>query len=163
MAGVQKVTTRPRASRAISEFRRSSVGSALVELAVVLPLLVLLAIGAAEFGRIYFAAITVANAARAGAQFGAQANQSGNFAGMTLAAQNEAGDVGTISNFPSRFCACPNGPPPPCAGAGATCGSDGVPQVFVKDSAVKKIGLILRYPGLPDTVYVRRTAVFRAQ
>ncbi len=158
------MTTRPRASRAISKFRRSSVGSALVELAVVLPLLVLLAIGAAEFGRIYFAAITVANAARAGAQFGAQPAQSGNLPGMQFAAQNEAGDIGTLDkNSPGRFCRCPAGTVIVCSGVGATCGSDGVPQVFVVDTVWKKIKLILRYPGLPDSVFVRRTAVFRAQ
>jgi hypothetical protein len=156
-------TVRLRARRAIRNFRRSNPGTALVELAIVLPLLILLAIGAAEFGRIFFAAITVANAARAGAQFGAQKFQSANFAGMTLAAQNEAGDVGTIANFPSRFCGCPDGTVPPCIGVGANCGSDGAPQVFVKDSAVKTITMILKYPGLPDSVKVQRTAVFRAQ
>ena len=160
----QELTTvRSRARQAIRNLRRSDVGTALVELAVVLPLLILLAIGAAEFGRIFFAAITVANAARAGAQFGAQKFQSGNSVGMTLAAQNEAGDVGTIANFPSRFCRCPDGTAPPCTGVGATCGSDGAVQVFVKDSAVKTITMILKYPGLPDSVKVQRTAVFRAQ
>lgn len=143
--------------------RRSEKGTALVELAVVLPLLILFAIGAAEFGRLYFAAITVANAARAGAQFGAQnAVSSSNFAGMTLAAQNEAGDLGTISNFPSRFCRCPDGTAPACTG-GASCGSFGAPQIFVKDSVVKTVNLIMKYPGLPTSVAVTKTAIFRVQ
>jgi Flp pilus assembly protein TadG len=147
--------------RSFAAFRRSEPGTALVELAIVLPLLVLFAIGAAEFGRLYFAAITVANAARAGAQFGAQnAVSSSNFAGMTAAAQNEAGDIGTISNFPSRFCRCPDGSVPSCTGS---CGSYGTPQVFVKDSVAKTINLILRYPGLPSSVTISRAAIFRVQ
>lgn len=139
---------------------RSETGTAFVELAVVLPLLILFVVGAVEFGRLYFAGITVANAARAGAQFGAQnLGMTSNFAGMTLAAQNEARDLGTISNFPSRFCGCPDGSVPACS---TTCGTD-APQVFVKDSAVKSVALILRYPGLQSTVNVSRTAVFRVQ
>jgi Flp pilus assembly protein TadG len=143
--------------------RRSEKGTALVELAVVLPLLVLFAIGAAEFGRLYFASITIANAARAGAQFGAQnAISSANFAGMTAAAQNEAADLGTITNFPSQFCRCPDGSAPACIG-GASCAGYGTVQIFVKDSAVKVVNLILRYPGLPASVTVNKTAIFRVQ
>jgi len=162
MRGTQESTSRGLTlRRAFKGFRRSEPGSALVELAIVLPLLVLFAIGAAEFGRLYFAAITVANAARAGAQFGAQnAVSSGNFAGMDLAAQNEAGDLGTISSFSSRFCRCPDGSVPLCTG---TCAGFGAPQVFVKDSVAKTITLILRYPGLPNSVKVSRTAIFRVQ
>jgi hypothetical protein len=139
---------------------RSETGTAFLELAVVLPLLILFVIGAAEFGRLYFTGITVANAARAGAQFGAQnLGQSSNLAGMTLAAQDEARDLGTISNFPSRFCRCSDGSALACSTA---CGTD-APQVFVKDSAVKSVSLIIRYPGLPNTVNVSRVAVFRVQ
>ena len=138
----------------------SRKGSALIELSVVLPLLVLFVIGAVEFGRVYNAAITVANAARAGAQFGTQENQSTNFAGMTAAAQAEATDLGAIQSFPSQFCRCPDGSAPACTG---TCPGYGTPQVFVKDSVIKSITFLLKYPGLPPTVTVRRTATFRVQ
>lgn len=148
--------------RAYQTFFSCERGAALVELAVILPLFMLFAIGAAEFGRLYFASITVANAARAGAQFGAQdVSHSTLYAQMDAAAQNEAGDLGTVNSFASQFCRCPDGSAPVCSGG--SCGSYGEPQVFVKDSVTKTIALIMHYPGLPDTVTVRKVAIFRVQ
>ena len=141
-------------------WRRAERGAALAELIIVIPLLMLFVIGAAEFGRVYYAAITVANAARAGAQFGAQEGQSTNFAGMTAAAQSEAADLGGISSFPSQFCRCPDGSVPSCTG---TCTGFGTPEVFVKDSVIKTVTFFFKYPGLPSSITVRRTATFRVQ
>ena len=45
-------------------------GGALLELAVAIPMLILIAIGVIDYGRVYTTAITVSNAARAGAEFG---------------------------------------------------------------------------------------------
>jgi len=135
-------------------------GAALIELLIAIPLLILFVIGAAEFGRVYYAAITVANAARAGAQFGAQEGESGNFAGITSAAQSEASDLGVISSFPSRFCRCPDGSAPACTG---TCPGFGAPEVFVKDSVIKTVTFFFKYPGLPQSITVSRTATFRVQ
>lgn len=47
--------------------RRTARGQALVELTLLLPLLVLLVMGAIDFGRLYFSYTTIANAAREGA------------------------------------------------------------------------------------------------
>ncbi len=54
-------------SHRLMRLARSQSGTAAVEMAVVLPMLILLAIGVAEFGRIYVKSIAVANAAIAGA------------------------------------------------------------------------------------------------
>ena len=53
-------------------FRRSESGGAAVELAVVLPFLLLIVAGVVDYGRAYYTATTVANAARAGAEYGAR-------------------------------------------------------------------------------------------
>src|SRR5438876_4434317 len=45
-------------------------GQAMIELALSLPLLCLLLLGAAELGRVVYASIEVSNAARAAAQYG---------------------------------------------------------------------------------------------
>jgi len=47
-------------------------GQAMLELALVLPVLLLLTIGLIEFGRVAYYSIEVSDAARAGAQYGAQ-------------------------------------------------------------------------------------------
>ena len=62
------------AYRHLLRLRSSEHGGALAELAVVLPLLILIAIGVMDYGRVYFTAIAVANAARAGAEWGSTPN-----------------------------------------------------------------------------------------
>lgn len=88
-------------------------GSAIVELALTLPLLSLLLIGSAELGRIAYAAIEVQDAARAGAAYGSQSRNDSspsNYANIRQAAKNEAsGNIADIT-FPSpgvaQYCVC---------------------------------------------------------
>src|SRR4051794_32091869 len=56
----------------VQRFSRGSRGGAALELAVAFPFLLLLLIGAVDYGRLYYTSVTVANAARAGAEYGAQ-------------------------------------------------------------------------------------------
>ena len=51
--------------------RRSSAGQSVVELALILPVLFLLIAGAADLGRIFFSYVSLANAAKEGAFYGA--------------------------------------------------------------------------------------------
>jgi hypothetical protein len=147
--------------RALKALRRSESGAAVVELAMTLPMLALLAVGVADFGRMYFTTIAVANATQAGAQYGAQSTTaSGNFVGMEQATRNDAADLGTLTVSSSRFCRCPDGSAPACTG---TCPSYGAPQVFVRVSASKTYAFLIDYPGLPPTVEIARAATFRAQ
>src|SRR5258708_393318 len=67
---------------------RPQCGQALTEMAFVLPLLLILALGVIEVGRYAYIAILVGNAARAGAAYGAQSKQQSNDStGMHNAAQ----------------------------------------------------------------------------
>src|SRR5258708_1796299 len=53
-------------------FLAGDTGQGLVELALTLPLFMLILLGAAEFARFAWASIETSNAARAGVQYGAQ-------------------------------------------------------------------------------------------
>jgi Flp pilus assembly protein TadG len=69
--------------------RRSQGGQAMVELAVAIPLLMIVIVGAVDFGTACYISIEVTNAARAGAQYGAQnAITLTDIPGMELAAKN---------------------------------------------------------------------------
>lgn len=93
-------------------------GQALVETAVALTLLVVLVVGAVEFGMIAYAAIEVSNAARAAAQYGAMnggaflsSDSTGmDSVGMLNAAQGDAGNFGTgvsfSTGYPTYSCFC---------------------------------------------------------
>ncbi len=55
----------------VRQHRRRSRGQSLVEFALILPILLLLVVSAADAGRLFFAYVTIENAAREGAFFGA--------------------------------------------------------------------------------------------
>jgi Flp pilus assembly protein TadG len=106
-------------------------GQALIELAISLPLLLLLLLGAAEFGRMAYMAIEVSDAAKAAVQYGAQdATTMIDTSGIQLAAQQNAPYVAnyctsfsaTVSPDPKNFCTCmTNGTPNPTTPSAAAC------------------------------------------
>jgi Flp pilus assembly protein TadG len=134
----------------------------MVELAVVLPLLILLAIGVMDYGRVFFTSITVANAARAGAEWGAQ-NQANSVKTSDLEnfAKLDGAEAGTLVVTSSRTCKC-GGTDFPCATT-PSCAGYGVPRVYIAVTVTKDVALLIKYPGLPTTVTIARTATFRLQ
>lgn len=139
----------------------SAAGGALVELAVVFPVLLLLGIGAADYGRVYFTGIAVANAARAGAQYGSQTVITANdTAGINQTARNDGADAGSITVTSRQFCRCDAGEV--SCGAG-DCGAYGFYKLYVEVTASTSVNLLFRYPGLPDSIAVLRVATFRVQ
>jgi len=72
-------------------------GSAIVELTLLVPLFLLMLLGTADFARVFYTALSVSQAARAGVQYGAQDNEkSKDYAGMQKAAQLAAQDIANI-------------------------------------------------------------------
>jgi Flp pilus assembly protein TadG len=78
--------------------RRRQRGQAMIETAMVLPILMILLLGIIEVGRYAYLAIVVASSARAGAIYGAQnLVDAVNTAGIAAAAQNDA-NLGTYDS-----------------------------------------------------------------
>src|SRR5436190_11470225 len=98
-------------------------GIALTEFVLVLPLGLVLFIGILDFGRVFYTAMTVSHAARAGVQYGAQNSlTSGDFAGMRDVVTNAAADVNrNITPTACRFCQCADG-----SGSCTSCSGDSV-------------------------------------
>jgi Flp pilus assembly protein TadG len=99
---------------------RAQKGQTLVEMAILIPAILLLLIGVIEIGRYTYIGILVGNAARAGAEFGIQGNgQAGNGPAIILAAKTDFKNNGQDPNnltvsFPSGYggfdaCTCDNG------------------------------------------------------
>ena len=141
----------------------SSDGSALIEAALVSPLLILLVFGAGDFGRVMYYGITLENAARAGAAFGSQST--GHLADATnidTAAQQEAQNIGSITVNSSRVCECPAGTVVSCTTS--SCAGYGAPLAFVEVSATTTFTpLTGGFPGIPASTNLSRTAKVRAQ
>ncbi len=134
-------------------------GSSLTETAVLLPFLLLLLVGAIDFGRGYYLAIQVAGAAQAAAEYGSQ--NIADLTGMQAAARNDAPNVpGLAVSTPSYGCECSDGTAysANCASY-PTCASNVVYRVAVTTSATYTP--LLRWPGIPASIPLSSSATMR--
>ncbi len=164
---------------------RNDSGSAFVELALILPLLSLVLIGAAELGRIAYFAIEVSNAARAGAAYGAQSgttSASSNSAAVQTAALDDAPE---LANAASTFTATaatlqdcetvntnngsvtenPSTPVPyPMTTACATSTTNGITNTivnYVQVTTTATVSTMFHYPGIPRSFTLNGFAQMR--
>ena len=143
-----------------SRLRKDS-GQALVEVALTLPLFILLLTGAVEFGRLAYAAMEVNNAARAGVQYGAQSHiTASDNTGMKQAAINDAPNVLDLVPTATHYCTCSDGSASTCLATDCS-GTRMLEYVQVNTSAI--VNPLFHYPGLPQTVTLRGQAIMRVE
>jgi Flp pilus assembly protein TadG len=131
-------------------------GQSLVELALVIPLLLLLLVGIIEIGRFAYYSILVSNVARAGAQYGAQSlAAAADTVGITQAARNDGQGIpaGTLNITPVQQCGCSATTLGSC-GAPAVCIKPQHALVYVQVTAAGSFQSLFKYPGLPATLNV---------
>lgn len=153
MRHIEFVRSRMRQNRANDD----ECGQALVELALTMSILVVMLLGAVQMGLLAYAAIEVANSAKAAAQYGAQnPGTSVDTATMQTLAVNEAKDYGINLNKPIGVTHATG-----CAKAGAVsttitgCSAGGgylVQTITVTTSA--QVTPLIRLPGLGPTFTV---------
>lgn len=142
--------------------RRWSRGQSAVELGIAVPVLALMLVAAADFGRVFFAGIEVNNAARAGAQYGSQTViTAADIPGMKAAATNDGSNIPSLTANAS-LCTCerPRGSVNQCpdsycdANAAAT---------FVEVDTSAPFTTIVNYPGIPHSMTLKGKAVMQVQ
>jgi Flp pilus assembly protein TadG len=144
---------------------RKDAGQALVELALTLPLLVLLLIGAAELGRLAYYSVEVSNAARAGVAYGAQNHvTASNFAGMRTAAQNDAGNITLATTTATNSCACSSAysATSACTTTFSCSGTNRIIE-YVQVNTTATVSPIFHYPGVSKTYTLNGRAVMRVE
>lgn len=143
----------------------AQAGVALVEFALVVPLLMLLLLGGIETGRFAYFSILVGNAARAGVQYGSQSLlTAGDSAGMKAAAEADGQNVpGLTATSAGLVCSCWNGTAasalPDCTPGSCPLGSHRV--VYVQVTVTGTMNPLFQYPGLPSSYAVTRQAIMR--
>jgi Flp pilus assembly protein TadG len=143
---------------------RSSGGQSFVELALVMPIFVLLLVGAAEFGRLAYFGIEVSNAARAGVAYGAQNHiTASDNAGMQLAATNDGANVANLSASGSHFCSCSGSGSSTCSSGDCSAGTDNRILEFVKVNTTAVVDPLIYLPGLPRSYTLTGQAIMRVE
>jgi Flp pilus assembly protein TadG len=152
--------------RAIKAFRRVRGGNVAIEFAFVLPILVSLGLGAFDFGNLGLQKITVANAARAGTQYGSQnSSVAADTAGMEQAARNDASDDQNALDVSARqYCVCSDSGAVDCTGL-CTGGSDDsiFPIMYVEVTVTNNVPLLFQYTGITSPRPVTSTSTMRVR
>jgi Flp pilus assembly protein TadG len=140
-------------------------GAAAVELAIVLPILVLLLGGIVDCGALLVASLRLANAAQAGALYGGQLNAlSANTNGIRDAALADASSrLPGMTVTTSRQCRCPNGTSAEtnvtCTN---TCSGYGFPRVYVQVTTTATVSVLFLRPLLGNSKTMSRTVTYRS-
>ena len=149
---------------ALQHSLRDERGQALVELALVVPLLTLIFVGAAEVGRIAYAAIEVNNAARAGVAYATQTHvTASDTANVQLAATTEAPDVTGMTVTVANSCSCSDGTSITCSTAGTACVSPAFIQETVQVNTTATIDTAFHFPGIPSSLTLRGQAIMNTE
>jgi len=133
-------------------------GQALVETALVFPILLTFLIGVTELARVERASIVVSNAAKAGAQYAAQ---NGSTAQDTTGIFNAASAEGagySIDTTSSYTCVCSDGSDSTCLQT--DCSNSHIEQTVTVNTQTSVTPLI-RLPGLPSTWTIKGQAIQR--
>jgi Flp pilus assembly protein TadG len=165
--------------RQSGNFPRQS-GQALVELALVVPVLLVLALGVIEIGRYAYIAILIGNAARAGAAYGSQSNQQSNdttgiqsaaqydFAGSTSGTPAPTNGLAytTLTVTSTTSCGCDSAGSITTYGCNKAAGNANAGicpagsrwVVFVSVTASGTFNSLFNYPGIPSSLVISKTA-----
>src|SRR5271165_4885311 len=134
------------------KFLREECGNSIIEVALMMPLFSLALFGSAEFGRLFFDAIEVSNAAYAGASYGAQTRYTAaNTSAIQLAATNDATDVSGMTAVATASCTCTNGTTVTCSTAASLCVSPARILEYVQVNTAATVNPGIHFVGSPTT------------
>lgn len=147
---------------AYQNHRSKRRGSMSVEFGLLSPLLMLMMVGAADFARIFYHAITISNAAEVGSLWGTQGNvQSVSYDAINTVVTNDASDLSGVTPDAAVYCDCPDGQEVSCTEG--DCGAYGLPRLYSQVTATQTFEPIVPWPGIPNPVVITRTTYIRVQ
>ena len=147
--------------------RGNQRGAAMMEMAVVSPLLIVILIGMVDLGRSAYEAIEIENAAHAGASYGAQNRKHAidqiGIRNAAIADIGELVDKRRIEVTSERYCECPGGERIDCEKK--SCDILGVvkPLVYVHVEIDKTFQTLFPYPGFPTSIPLSRETHMRVE
>jgi len=136
---------------------KGNAGQSLIEVALSVPIFVLLLVGAAEFGTVLYAAIEVSDAARAGVVYGAQnGSTASDTTGIATAATSSAANLSGLTTTSSYACACSDGTSSTCAVG--DCANSHIEETVTVNTQMS-FTPVFHLPGTPSTFTLKGKAV----
>lgn len=152
---------RSRDGRSVTaRFVRSARGNASIELAFILPFLVLLATGTYDLGRGFMEKLRLNGAAKAGTQYALQlGHTTQDTAGIIQKVREDADDTeNLVTVTPRYYCGCLDGSEITC---GSVCTGGEMPLQYIEVDASRSIDLIFDLPFVPDPFTIQGHAELR--
>ena len=137
-------------------------GSTMMELALTLPLLLLILFGTMDLGRMFYTSITLSGAALAGTQYGvATAANNIDYTGMQTAALNDAANVSGVVATATSYCECLDGTSVSCSTG--SCTTTSTPPSYLKVATSVTFSTLFSYPFVPSSVPLSAVSVQRVR
>jgi Flp pilus assembly protein TadG len=152
------------------KIRQANRGNAVVEMAISVPILLMMVMEAIDFGRLFFEGMVVKNASHVSAFYGAQEMRyAGDTDGIRSAARSEAADSDSFTASHEMICQClgasgayDTGSTQATCGE-ADCGACDAPRVYIKTRTEKNFSTMGWYPGVPQTTPIAADGWVRVQ
>lgn len=138
--------------------RKYTKGQSFLEMAIITPAILTLLIAVGDYARVFYAAQEVSNAARAGAQYGAQnLTTSVDTTGIASAATSDASNVSGLTASSSVYCTC--------SGSVVACNPPGcsAPKAFVRVTTTATFRTAFNWYLLPSSTPLTSTTVLQIQ
>jgi len=138
-----------------------AAGQSSVELAVAVPLLMLLLLAGMDFARVFYMSSAVNSAARSGAQYGSQSViTAADAAGMIAAAKTDGSNLSALTATASQ-CTCATST---VVSACPTNYCTNAPQgTFVTVNTSQVFTTLVTYPGIPSSTTLSGKAIMQVQ
>jgi Flp pilus assembly protein TadG len=144
-----------------SSNRKFRTGQSVVEMALAMPLLLLLIVGACDLARAFFQTIQLYNAARAGVQYGAQSiTAAADSASISAAASADVSSLSGMSVSVSQ-CTCLSGSNVSACGATSAYCSANSESTWVEVDTSAPFTTLIPYPGFPRAFTLSGKAVMQ--
>lgn len=149
----------------MGRLRSGQDGSALVEVAIALPVLLLVFFGTVDFARVLYLGFALNNAARAGAQYGAtslshSADRDGIVATANLASPTLSNISVDLTDQLSCYCTTDDAVLTPAACTDTCSGGEHL-SVFVTVTTRQTFNRVTPFPGIPSGFLITRAARMR--
>jgi Flp pilus assembly protein TadG len=136
-------------------------GQSSVELAVAVPILMLLLLAGTDFARVFYMSSGVSSAARAGAQYGSQSViTAADSAGMVAAAKTDGSNFSGLTATASQ-CTCATSSTVKACPSGYC--TNAAQATFVQVTTTSVFQTLVSYPGIPSSTTLTGEAIMQVE